>query len=61
MGSGYDTTGAFNVTVPVSAGQHTVTSEVRRSIGDGKWLFNNNNLNVIFVPAGQGAVTDTTF
>ncbi len=32
-------TQAFNVTVPVSAGQHTVTSEVQRNtIGSGSWF-----------------------
>jgi hypothetical protein len=54
-------TQAFNVTVPVSAGQHSVTTEVLRATGSGSWYFNRNYLNVMFVPQGRGAVTDTSF
>ena len=47
-----------NVTLPVSAGQHTVSLDAVRSGGSGDWSYTSNNLSVMFVPAERGAVTD---
>ena len=58
---GENDTQNFNVTLPVSAGEHTVTTVVTRTIGSGSWLFNYQNLSVMFVPKDRGAVTDTPF
>ncbi len=53
---------SYNVTVPVSAGEHTVTSQVYRFGCEGcTFTVNRNNLSVMFVPAARGAVTDTAF
>jgi hypothetical protein len=48
-----------NVTLPVSAGQHTVSLDAVRSGGSGDWSYTSNNLSVMFIPAERGAVTDT--
>ena len=47
-----------NVTLPVSAGQHTVSLDAVRSGGSGDWSYTSNNLSVMFVPAERGAVTE---
>ncbi len=47
-----------NVTLPVSAGQHTVSLDAVRSGGSGDWSYTSNNLSVMFVPGERGAVTD---
>ena len=49
---------APNVTLPVSAGQHTVSLDAVRSGGSGNWSYTSNNLSVMFVPAERGVVTD---
>ena len=48
-----------NVTLPVSAGQHTVGLDAGRSGGSGNWSYTSNNLTVMFVPAGRAAMTGT--
>jgi hypothetical protein len=50
---------APNVTLPVSAGQHTVTLDASRPGGSGDWSYTSNNLSVMFVPAERGSVSDT--
>ena len=50
---------APNVTLPVSAGKHTVSLDAVRSGGSGDWSYASNNLSVMFVPGERGAVTDT--
>ena len=50
---------APNVTLPVRAGQHTVSLDAVRSGGSGDWSYTSNNLSVMFVPGERGAVTDT--
>ncbi|MDQ3591048.1 MAG: hypothetical protein M3392_12545 [Actinomycetota bacterium] len=47
-----------NVTLPVSAGQHTVSVDAVRSGSSGDWSYTSNNLSVMFVPGERGAVTD---
>ena len=47
-----------NVTLPVSAGQHTVGLDASRVGGSGDWAYTSNNLSVMFVPAGRAVVTD---
>lgn len=46
-----------NVTLPVSAGQHTVGLDAGRAGGSGDWSYTSNNLTVMFVPAGRAAMT----
>jgi hypothetical protein len=46
------------VTVPVSAGQHTVTLDAVKSGSTENWSYTSNNLSVMFVPQGQGEVTN---
>ena len=48
-----------NVTLPVSAGQHTVSLDAVRSGGSGNWSYTSNNLSLMFISAERGAVTDT--
>ena len=48
-----------NVTLPVSAGQHTVSLDAVRSGGSGEWSYTSDNLGVMFVPAERCAVSDT--
>jgi hypothetical protein len=47
-----------NVTLPVDAGQHTVTLDAVRAGGSSNWSYTSNNLTVTFYPAGRGQVTD---
>lgn len=47
-----------NVTLPVNAGQHTVTLEAVRAGGTGDWSYTSNNLGVMFIPSERGKVTD---
>ena len=47
-----------NVTLPVSAGQHTMSVDAVRSGSSGDWSYTSNNLSVMFVPGERGAVTD---
>jgi hypothetical protein len=49
---------APNVTLTVSAGQHTVSLEAVRSGGSGNWSYTSNNLSVVFVPGERGVVTN---
>jgi hypothetical protein len=49
---------APNVTLPVGAGQHTVSLDAVRSGGSGNWSYTSNNLSVMFVPAERGSVTN---
>jgi hypothetical protein len=48
-----------NVTLPVSAGQHTVSLDAVRSGGSGEWSYTSDNLGVMSVPAERCAVSDT--
>jgi hypothetical protein len=45
-----------SVTLPVSAGQHTVTLDAVQSGSTENWSYTSNNLSVMFVPQGQGEV-----
>ena len=47
-----------HTTVPVSSGEHTITLEANRFVGTGSWIFNRNNLSVMFIPASRGGMTE---
>ena len=52
---------AVNATEWASAGQHTVTLDINRTGGSGDWQFADQNLTVMFVPAGRSHVYDSIF
>lgn len=57
---GSSQTPAVHATVPVSAGEHTVTLHVGKSSGEAEgWYFDGNNLSVMFMPVGRGVLTET--
>jgi hypothetical protein len=48
---------AYTVTVPITAGSHTVSQEVLAYFNEDAFFYNRNNLTVLFVPASQGTYT----
>ena len=48
---------SYTLTVPISAGAHTVSQTAGPETGTSNYFFNRNNLTVIYLPASQGSVT----
>lgn len=48
---------SYTITVPISAGAHTISHVVGPSSGTANFFYNKNSLTVVYYPASQGSVT----
>ncbi len=48
---------SYTITVPITAGSHTVSQKLGTSGGTCSFFYNRNNLTVLFIPGSQGSFT----
>lgn len=51
---------SYTLTVPISAGAHTVSQALGPQTGTSDFFYNREHLTVLFIPASQGSVTPGT-